>query len=81
MGSISDILAFIGAVVIISTPLAKGLKAAADKFQEHAVGTPGKEDDKWAMLAVTWSGRLSGALEWAAGMLPVVSKGARGDRE
>ena len=79
--TLTNIFAIVGLIVVMATPIAAGLESAARKFQEYALTTPTEGDDKTAEALVKWSARISGALRWLSGVLPVVSRRGKGDRE
>lgn len=64
--------AFLGALVLVSTPLAEALEAAAVRFEAHAASTPAPEDDEIAKKVTRITGHVAAVLHWIAALLPVL---------
>lgn len=64
--------AYFGAFVLISTPLAEALEAAARRFEAHAATTPTPEDDEIAEKVTRTTIKVSAVLRWLSALLPVL---------
>lgn len=65
-----------GAVLLIATPLARGLEGAADAFHSYAASTPSESDDAVADRLVSVAGFIADGLDKIASLLPVLRMGS-----
>ena len=66
------IFAVVGVGVVVATPLAEALEAAAARFEAHAATTPTEADDAVASKVSTATAVVVGVLRWVAALLPVI---------
>lgn len=67
-----QIFAAIGVLVVIATPLAEGLEAAAARLSAHAATTPTDTDDAIAERVMAATVTVASVLRWIAALLPVI---------
>ena len=72
---IETVLSWVGAALLILTPLAHGLRGFSDFLVDRALRTSDPDDDARALRFQTWTVRIADAIDWVAGMLPTVRRG------
>lgn len=74
MEHITSILAILGLVVTLATPIAAALERAADGLLEYAITTESKEDDKIARRAKSIAHGVARFFDFLSENLPVVTR-------
>jgi hypothetical protein len=65
-------LAYFGALILVSTPLAEALEAAAARFEAHALSTPTPHDDEIASKVTRVTIKIAAGLRFLSALLPVL---------